>query len=126
MALIKSCLAAGRDFLSPREYISYTAGNFPPTSGTYTSGTSVSNAQNGYGKSFIVNVKDISGTIELTATQNCYFNIVGVLSDGTISFSQGNSESTTSYSKEFSGIDYLIVATGTNGSPTITYTITES
>lgn len=96
------------------------------TKRTYTSGSRLSTTTSGYGTSYIINVKNISGTLSVSGNKGDGSLGIYGLKDGNVTNIKNNANS-HSYSGTFSNYDYLvIIGTHSSSSSLIYCTITES
>ena len=123
MALFR-CGAGNDAFLEPRQYMAWASQSGKNSTGSYTSGTGVSLA-GAYGRSVLIAVKDISGTISVSSASGSPSMIVyGV--DGDTMTQLGTTLGSSLPNVAFSDYDYLIVCVSRDQEYAVTFTITES
>lgn len=124
MAYFRCGSGGGTKFLEQREYYEITWASM--TKRTYTSGSRLSTTTSGNGISYIINVKNISGTLSVSGNKSDGSLGIYGLKDGNVT-KITNKANSHSYSGTFSNYDYLvIIGTHSSSSSLIYCTITES
>lgn len=120
----------GGKFLEPRHYVFFSASTSTTDWGTgiYTSGTafSIKNVNNGFGRTALIGVKGISGTLGASFSPNQFARVLGMKNEEVTQL-YVTSSTKASFTVNFSDFDLLIIDTGAgNPSTSCTLKITES